>query len=190
MAEAPVEQFHANTGRGMGYLGLVVGAVVFLGGLMARDLPVAIAGLLLALLVWMAMLRPAVGRVGELLVLRSMVETVDIPLAAVQSAVVRQFLVVRVGPHRFICPAIGQSRRQIMRADQAKGAPPDPLEVYPVFVEQRIVQLADDARAELGIEERSEEEYELAGRVRRHPAWPEIAGLVVLVLAFVASVVL
>jgi len=60
---------------------------------------------------------------------------------------------------------------------------------YPDFVEQQIQHLARNDRAARGIEERSEEEYELGSRTVRHTAWPEIIGLAVLGLAFVVSLV-
>ena len=57
---------------------------------------------------------------------------------------------------------------------------------YADFVEQQILQLADADRASRGIEERSEEEYELGPRSCRR-AWPVIVLLAVLGAAFAVS---
>jgi hypothetical protein len=58
---------------------------------------------------------------------------------------------------------------------------------YADFVEQRILHLAAAARARRGIEERSEEEYELGKKAVRHAFWPVIGALVALALGFVVA---
>ena len=60
---------------------------------------------------------------------------------------------------------------------------------YPDFVEQRIIALAASDRARRGIEERSEEEYELGSQVVRRIAWAEVVALVVLAVGFVVTLV-
>ena len=60
---------------------------------------------------------------------------------------------------------------------------------YADFVEQRILHLAASARAARGIEERSEEEYEIGSQAVRRTFWPVVVALVVLALAFVVSLV-
>jgi hypothetical protein len=64
----------------------------------------------------------------------------------------------------------------------------EPGVAYADFVELRIAQLAANDRARRGIEERSEEEYDLGGTVERRTAWPEIGALALLALAFVVAV--
>ena len=60
---------------------------------------------------------------------------------------------------------------------------------YADFVEERLTVLAADDRARRGIEERSEEEYELGSQVVRRTAWTEIGVLAGLAVAFVVAVV-
>ena len=61
---------------------------------------------------------------------------------------------------------------------------------YPDFVEQRIQHLAAAARAKRGIEERSEEEYELGQLSARHFFWPVVVALAVLAAAFVVALLI
>lgn len=58
---------------------------------------------------------------------------------------------------------------------------------YPTYVEERIVQLADQACVKHGVRRFSDEQAALAARVRRAWAWPEIAGLTAFVAAFLVS---
>ena len=41
-----------------------------------------------------------------------MLESVTIPLAAIDTVVVRRYLLVRSGGEKYICPAIGRSLRK------------------------------------------------------------------------------
>jgi hypothetical protein len=168
-----------------------------------------------ALLVWAAMLRPTVAATSDRLLMRTMFETVTIPLASIDTVLVRRYLLIRAGGRKYICPAISRSLRKTVRAEMkwnggggnllmpgvgsidSAGRSPlaqetgsDPALAYPDFVEQQIQQLARNDRSRRGIEERSEEEYELGALATRRLAWPEVIGLVVLALAFVISVVL
>jgi hypothetical protein len=125
---------------------------------------------------------------------------------------VRRFLVVRSGGRKYICPAISRSLRKTVRSElkwsggggnmllpgvTADGGGRSTLKqdagahdlAYPDFVEQQIQQLARNHRSARGIEERSEEEYELGCQTVRRTAWPEIIGLAVLGLALVVSLV-
>jgi hypothetical protein len=137
--------------------------------------------------------------------MQTMLESVTIPLASIETAIVRRYLLVRSGGEKFICPAIGRSLRKTVRTELnwngssrsvfagggGLGAGPEvanPGEVnYADFVEERIQRLAREDRSRLGIEERSEEEYALGADVRRERAWPEIVGLAVFGLVFVVS---
>jgi hypothetical protein len=211
-----LQRFRSTNGRAMGVLALglcVVVAAVFVtsasaGAALSAVLACAFAGVL----VWAAMLRPAVAATRDELRMRTMFETVEIPLASIDTVLVRRYLLVRSGGRRYICPAISRSLRKTVRAEMkwsggggnllmpglsadrggslAQDTGPEDVLAYPDFVEQQIQQLARNERAARGIEERSEEEYELGLRAVRHVAWPEIAGLVVLGLALVASLAL
>jgi hypothetical protein len=131
------------------------------------------------------MLRPRVWATESDLVLRNMLDTVRIPLAAIESVAVRQVLAVGAGDARYVSPAIGQSWRRTVKA--GRGATRKPAESYPFFVEERIGRLAQDARARLGVRRYSAEQAALAEGVRRQPAWVEIGSLTVAGLVFVAS---
>jgi hypothetical protein len=211
-----LQRFRSTNGRVMGVLALclcVALAAVFVTSAPAGTAVSAVLGCAFAgLVVWAAMLRPAVAATSDELRMRTMFETVEIPLASIDTVMVRRYLLIRSGGRKYICPAISRSLRKTVRAemkwsggggnllmpgmgaDRGGGSPaPDAgsdVLAYPDFVEQQIQQLARNDRARRGIEERSEEEYELGSRAVRHVAWPEIVGLVVLGLAFAVSLAL
>jgi hypothetical protein len=190
MAEEPVERFRPTSGRVIGVVALVLVAAVILAGILDHDeeFPVTmIAGaVLFGALVWSSMLRPRVWVTESDLVLRNMLDTVRIPLAAIESVVVRQVLAVGAGDARYVSPAIGLSWRQTYKSTHG-AARKTATESYPVFVEERISQLAEDARARLGVRRYSDEQVALASGVRREPAWAEIAVLTVATVVFVVS---
>lgn len=189
----PVERFRPTSGRVMGVLAVLLATAVVVIGVVDREhgfsVPVVFAALFLGIVAWAAMLRPGVWVAGEELVLRNMLETVRIPLAAIERVAVRQVLAVSVGERRYVSPAVGRSRRQAMKANRRDADQPGPAESYAVFVEERISRLAEDARAKRGIGLLSDEQLELAKGVRRRPAWPEIAGLVVAAVGLVVALV-
>ena len=193
MAEEPVERFRPTSGRLLGVVGLVLVAALVLAGILDNDgrLPVTmIAGaVVFGALVWSAMLRPGVWVTESDLVLRNMLDTIRIPLAAIESVAVRQVLAVGAGDSRYVSPAIGHTWRQTFKSSRG-AAPQTATESYPVFVEERITQLAEDARARLGVKRYSDEQVALASGVRREPAWPEIAVLAVAAVVFVGSILL
>lgn len=213
------ERLRPTNGRIVGGLGLALCA--FVAGAFGVSAPasVAVPGILAcvfaAILVWLAMLRPAVSTSATELRMRTVVQTVSIPMASIDTVVVRRYLLVRSGGRKYVCPAISRSLRKTVRAEmkwrpqqfmsptaslerlgesQGVGLTTDvqaPHELaYADFVEQRITRLAADDRARRGIEERSEEEYALGSQVVRRPAWVEIAALAVVGLAFVLALVL
>jgi hypothetical protein len=135
---------------------------------------------------------------------------VSIPLAAIDTIVVRRYLLVRAGGNKYICPAISRPLRKTVRTEMKwKGStqmlspglqisdtmgslqtqdPKGDHDIgYPDFVETQINALADTDRARRGIAARSEEEYELGSQVVRRKAWLEIGGLAVLGVAFVVA---
>ena len=210
-----VQRFRPTNGRVTGYLSLAV-CVLVAASLVAYAAPATVvrgllACALAAVLVWMAMLRPQVSATTEVLRLRTFAENVAIPLASIDTVVVRRYLLVRSGGRKYICPAISRPLRRTVRTEMkwggqqfmqpgvseerisggkvqadVKGRTDMP---YPDFVEERILGLAADDRARRGIAERSEEEYELGSSVVRRPAVPELAALAVLLVALVVSLV-
>lgn len=189
-----VEWFRPTSGRILGVVGLVVA-----GGVLAlavryhaeeSSLPLGLGSVCAGVLIWAAMLRPRVGVSSSTLILRNMLETISLPVAAVEELAIRQVLAVRVGDRRYVSPAIGKSWRTLARSSVGRGrVESDRAPDYQTFVEDRIRQLADDARARAGIRRGSPEHLALAAGVRREPAWPEIALLAVTGVGFVASLV-
>ncbi|MGZ6678412.1 MAG: hypothetical protein ACXVD1_14305 [Nocardioides sp.] len=188
--EAPVvEKFAPTSGRATGIAALVAAVAVVVAAVVDHRVPAAmVAGAaFLAVLSWAALLRPRVWATTEALVLRNMVDTVTIPLASVHTVVVRQVMAVGVGETRYVSAAIGRSRREAIKTARAKRD--RPTESYTVFVEDRILQLAEEAQQRHGIARRSDEQVALAAAVHRAWAWPEIGGLVVTGATFAALLV-
>ncbi|CAN5437012.1 hypothetical protein BH11ACT8_BH11ACT8_10850 [soil metagenome] len=165
---------------------------------------------------WAAMLRPTITVGREDLVLRNMLETVTIPLAAVESVTVRQVLVIRAGEKKITSSAIGRSRRQITRDARPAGSgsgfgslfqlggggganaggdagagtlASSPRGSYGLLVEEQLRSHAKNARLTVGVEARSPEQAALAEGIERRPAVPEIALLAVSLVAFVVLLV-
>ena len=186
MSEPPtdvvVDRFHPTNGRLSGYVGLGVGTVVLAmavaGWSTGRALGVAILALLGLLLVWVVLLRPAMWATERDLVMRSMYHTDTIPLGRIDRVAVSQVTAVTVGDKRYLSPVVGYTARQTVRAKGASrktATAPSAMDTYQVFVEERISHLAREARDRYGATD---------APVRRVLAWPEIAGTVLLVVAF------
>jgi hypothetical protein len=180
-----VERFHATNGRTSGWIGLACSGVILVfaiaGWSTGRPLGVAILALLGALLVWVVMLRPGLWATDRDLVMRNMYHTDTIPLAAIDKVAVGQVTAVSVGERRYVSPVVGYTARQTVkqraaaRKQSGDGRAPSALDTYQVFVEERISHLAREA---------SDRHADVAGTPRRTYAWPEIAGSVVLIGAF------
>lgn len=196
MSTESTETFRPTSGRVTGVLALVaVVGIVVLGVLEPFPAPVVAGALVVGVLVWASMLKPRVVVADRRLVLRNMLETVSIPLAAVEELAVRQVLAVRVGEKRYVSPAIGRSWRSALKsgrprseATKGEGAVRDAS--YPDVVENRIRQLVDDDRAQRGIARYSPEADVLAADVRRQPAWLEIGLLAATLVALVVTLVI
>ncbi|MEV7430622.1 MULTISPECIES: hypothetical protein [unclassified Nocardioides] len=191
------ESFRPTSGRVSGVLGLLaaLGAVV-LGVTERYDAAVVVGAVFFGVLVWAATLRPRVLVAHGRLVLRNMLETVTIPLAAVEELGVRQVLAVRAGEKRYVSPAIGQTLRSTLQTRASStpgGTDPDlgtPGPSYADIVEMRIRQLVDEDRTARGIRRSSPEVTALAAEVRRTPAWAEIVLLAVTFVGFLVTLVL
>ncbi len=184
--DAVVERFHATNGRISGYLGLAAAAFVLVldirswGG---EHAPViAVAALLGAVLVWMALLRPALWVTGDDLVMRSMLHTDHVPLGLITKVVVGQVLAIQAGDRRYTSPVVAYTARQTLRSRSGRDKQPaTAVDTYQVFVEERITHLAVERRELHGAAD---------GTVRRTWAWPEIAAAAVLLVALVVVVAL
>jgi hypothetical protein len=187
-----VERFQPTNGRFSGFLGLGAAGVILVLALVdgdaGRPLGIAILAVLGGLLVWAALLRPAMWATSRDLVMRGMFHTDAIPLAAIDRVVVTQVLTVSAGGKRYTSPAVGYTARQTMKAkSRSRGATektPSEVDTHQLFVEARINHLAQDTRDRTGIKKGSPEQAALAADVRRTYAWPEIVGVAVCTLAF------
>lgn len=196
--EAVVERFAPTSGRISGIVGLATAGVILVLALIAGEtgtpLGVAIVAVLAGLLIWAALLRPALWVTSRDLVLRGMFSTQRVPLAAIDSVVVTQVLVAKAGEHRYVSPVIGYTVRQTIKSKARDGrgptsSAPSATNDHQAFVEARIAFLAQDARDRLGIRKGSPEQQALAADVRRSWAWPELGGCGALVLAFLVWLV-
>jgi hypothetical protein len=197
--ETVVERFHATSGRVTGWLTVVVAAVVVVAGLAYLDdgFPgwVIGAALLVGVLAWAAMLRPALWVTREHLVMRNLAETVQVRLAAVEEMAVRQVLVVRAADRRFVSTVVGRTWRKTLQSRHRPGgtdtgaalAPTEGMH-YADFVENRLHDLVDKARSSAGVRPGSAEQQALPDAVRRQREWLPIglitAAVVLLVVSF------
>ncbi|HET9419703.1 MAG TPA: hypothetical protein VFO49_01115, partial [Nocardioides sp.] len=148
-----------------------------------------LAFVLVAVVSYVAQVRPALVLGETHLTLRNMLETVHVPWAAVGEVLVQQITTVEAGGRIYDCPAVGRSPRQIKR-DSALPVDHHPTEdSFGLFVESQILHRARDARAQEGIEEGSAEQQAAADGVRVSKAWPEIVLLVGTVAALVVAIV-
>ena len=192
--DAAVERFHATSGRVTGWLTVVLALVVVVAGVAYRDdgfpLWVAAGALLVGVLAWAAMLRPALWVAGDHLVMRNLVETVHIRLAAIEEMAVRQVLAVRADDRRWVSTVVGRTWRKAIVSRHGSKDDEGPTDGMPYadFVEQRLYALVDDARTAAGVRAGSKEQLALSDAVRREPAWLPIGliamAAVVLLVSF------
>jgi hypothetical protein len=177
------EKFPPTSGRVMGVLavGLAVALCIYaiVDGEGGFGAPVAWGAAFAALLSYGSLLRPAVRVESGSLLLRNMVDTNVIPLAAIDEVVVRQVLAIRADEKRYVSPAIGNSFFRTIRPRTGRDGLPELT--YPEYVRDRILHLSDGARRRIGSGE--------VPAVRRLWAWPEIAGMAVTALGFVVSII-
>lgn len=198
--DRPVQRFQPTTGHLTGWLGLAV-CLLVVGVVVTSEqhvtgVRVALGAVLVAVLIWVALLRPRATAYDDSLVLRGMVSDTTLPLARIDTAVVRHVLVVRIGADRYTCSSIARSTRSmrgrssagamsvlgVQGADDRIGAVGRSGDVggsgdYATFVENRIEDLAKAARRD----------GKDGPAVNRRWAWVEMAALVVAGLAFVLS---
>lgn len=191
MAGEVVERFRPTSGRITGSIALLLVAAVVAIGVLDPERgfspEVVWAALVVGVLAWSSMLRPRLWATGSRLVMRNMLTTVSVPLAAIEQVVVGQVCVVRAGDRRYVCPAVGKSWRQALRRDRPRE--PGTAVPYASFVEDRVRQLAEEARVAAGVALLSDEQLALADDVRRQWAWPEIVALVVACAGLVVTLV-
>lgn len=189
------EKFRPTGGRVTGVLALLLAVAVVAIGVLDRGagLPpeVIVLAALGGLLAWASMLRPALWLTPTELVMRNMLETVHLPLAAIEELALRQVLAVTAGDRRYVSTAVGKSWRKALRSSAPSAEPEGDRPVtdlpYADYVEQRLRQRVDDARAAAGVRRGSDEQLALAGGVRREPAWLPIGLILAAAVTFVVT---
>jgi hypothetical protein len=155
--------------------------------------PLGPAAVLVGVLAWASTLRPALVVDDGVLVLRNMLDTVRVPLAAIEQLAVRQVLVLRCGDKRYVSSAVGRSWRQAMKSSRPGDSDKSRLRASMSeadLVEERLHRLMEDARASAGVTSYSDEQLALAEDVRREPAWLPIVLVGLALAALVATLVL
>jgi hypothetical protein len=192
--EAVVERFRPTSGRFSGWAAVLLSAAVLVAMVVYLDdgFPAWVGGvaLLVGVLAWAAMLRPALWATDEHLVMRNLAETVHIRLAAVEELAVRQFLAVRAGDRRLVSTVLGRTWRRAMTSHRAAPASEDGTREgmrYVDWAEQRLRELVDAARDHAGVTAGSEEQRALPDAVRREPALVPLALIAVAALLMVVS---
>jgi hypothetical protein len=199
-----VQKFHPTNGTTVGWVGLATAAVVVVVTVVTEPnllgVRVVLGTALVALLVWVVLLRPRAAAYPETLVLQNQLTDLHLPLARIDAVVVRQMLNVWIGEERYVCPGIGRSTRNLLKT-RSRG----PMAVlgieqtddrmgmgqigeigttgdYANFVETRIADLARSARRDLRDAEPPPVHREWAGR--------ELTALAVVGAAFLVSLLL
>jgi hypothetical protein len=176
------EKFPPTSGRVLGVLAVLLATAVavyaVLDGEGGFEAPVAWGAAFAAVLSYAALLRPAVRVEADALVLRNMLDTNVVPLAAIDEVAVRQVLAVRADEKRYVSPAIGTSFFRTIRPRPDRNGVRELT--YPEYVRDRILHLADGARRRArGAEPPA---------VDHTWAWPEIAALVVTLLGCAVTI--
>ncbi len=195
--ELEVERFHATSGRLTGWLATLVALGVGAAGMTYLDegfpLWVISTAVLVAVLSWAVMLRPALWVRGEHLVMRNMAETVHIRLAAVEEMALRQMLAVRAADTRFVSTVVGRSWHRTVKTGRPgrtveQGARSSKTVNYADFVEERLRHLVEQARDRAGVRAGSREQMALPDAVRRKREWVPIALICSAVLVVVVTI--
>ena len=200
MDEPETEKFRPTNSRVFGILAVLTALVIPVLWVVDRSAHIpgwlVWASLLFGVLAFGSMLLPAISLTPERLVLRNMLETVSIPLAAVEQVAVRQVTAVLAGEKRYVNPAIGKSWRAALRSGRAPEsdptalAPANPHDIsYADFVQQRIYQRASQERDRLGIPNSSDEQLEAARGIERAPFWPMIVAVAICVVGLIAAII-
>lgn len=183
-----VQRFSSTSSRILGAIGVVTAlalAVVVLVDRRGTPSYETIAlTVLFGTLAWVALLRPRVELGESRLVMRNMLSTVVLPLAAIEAVRVRQVLVVVAGERTYTSVAIGQSRRQLTRESGPTGGAEGSS--YGALIEEQIRAQVSEALTKQGIKALSDDQLRLAEEIHRQPAIAEIALLAGSLVVFVA----
>ena len=191
--EVVVERFQPTSGRFSGWAAVLLSAAVVVAMVAYLDdgFPAWVGGvgLLVGVLSWAAMLRPALWVTEAHLVMRNLAETVKIRLAAVEELVVSQVLAVRADDRRLVSTVLGRTWRKSMMSRRAPSSQDGPHEGmrYVDWAEHRLRELVDAARDRAGVAAGSAEQRALPDAVRREPAMVPLALIGVVAVLMVVS---
>jgi len=194
--EAVVERFQPTSGRLSGWAAVLLSAAVVVAMVVYLDdgFPAWVGGvaLLVGVLAWASMLRPALWVTEEHLVMRNLAETVHIRLAAIEELAVSQVLAVRAGDRRLVSTVLGRSWRKAVKSRRAPSPEDGTREGmrYVDWAEHRLRELVDAARDRAGVTAGSEEQRALPDAVRRERALVPLALIAVAALLMVVSLFL
>lgn len=201
-----LERFASTSGRTLGIAALVGVAVVLayvaLAGLSLTSALVAALAILVAVVCWMVLVRPGVAAYERVLLVRNIALDWEIPWHAIEGAEARQTLRIYTGGDTLHAVGVAKSTRQLVRAtpgvqrglgfnastglapgaDMGRGlaSAEPPASSGQDYVAERVMTLAHQQREASAT--RSER--------RRRWALPELALLVLSVLAVVALAVI
>jgi hypothetical protein len=189
-----IESFAPTTGRVLGVITLVIGAVVFVDILVEwrtwPGLTAAATVLAVATFVWLALVRPSVVAYPDVVVIRNVLSDVHVPWHLVESIAIAPVLTVVADGRSYRSSAIavsGGDRRALRRAQRAAldaatqrvpaGAadlvnrPTTPADLGPSqYIVTRLNMLA----------EKHAEDSKRHARVERRWRWPELAFIAVM----------
>jgi hypothetical protein len=191
--EAVVERFQPTSGRFSGWAAVLLSAAVLVAMAAYLDdgFPAWVGGvaLLVGVLSWASMLRPALWVTEEHLVMRNLAETVHVRLAAIEEMAVRQVLAVRAGDRRLVSTVLGRTWRKAVTSRRAPSPEDGTREGmrYVDWAEHRLRELVDAARDRAGVTAGSEEQRALPDAVRREPALVPLALIAVAAVLMVVS---
>lgn len=165
---------YSSGGLVMGVTGLVLVAAVMIYGLLDPEAGFAPWAyplcLLLGVLTWLVLVRPAVRLHRDELELRNVLHTRWVPFAAITGVEIAQVTVVKVGERRYVGSGFGRTRRTIRQDGRAAHDTPLEKRSTAWLIEDKIerrVAAARERRTDTG-----------AGpEVRQAWAWPEITAL-------------
>jgi hypothetical protein len=197
-----IESFAPTTGRVLGVITLVIGAVILVDIIVEwrtwPGLTTAAVVLAVSAFVWLALVRPSVVAYPDVMVIRNILSDVHVPWHLVESVAIAPVLTVVAGGRSYRSSAIavsGSDRRALRRAQRASveaatqriptsaaelvNRPTTPADLGPSqYVVTRLTMLA----------EKHAEDSKHVTEVQRHWRWPEFVFIAVMVaLAIVAA---
>ncbi|WGX98332.1 hypothetical protein [Nocardioides sp. L-11A] len=175
---------YSSGGLTVGVIGLVLVVVAIGYGLLDPEAGFAPWAypfcLLLGVLIWVILIRPALRLHHDELELRNALHTRWVPFALITSVEIGQVTVVQVGETRYVGSGFGRSRRTIRRDESAADDAPLEKRSTAWLIEDKLrrrMVAGQDLAARTGLDG--------AREVRHAWAWPEIGALVVLLVATV-----